>query len=42
MVVRPGTELLSCTAVGYGVIRGDRLCAYIDKEQAIGVGLLLK
>ena len=34
-------QALTATAVGYGVIRGDRLCAYIDKEQAIGVGLLL-
>ena len=34
-------QALTAAAVGYGVIRGDRLCAYIDKEQAIGVGLLL-
>ena len=35
------SQALTAAAVGYGVIRGDRLCAYIDKEQAIGVGLLL-
>lgn len=34
-------QALTAAAVGYGVVRGDRLCAYIDKEQAIGVGLLL-
>ena len=34
-------QALTAAAVGYGVIRGDRLCAYIDKEQAIGMGLLL-
>ena len=34
-------QALTAAAVGYGVIRGDRLCAYIDTEQAIGVGLLL-
>ena len=34
-------QALTAAAVGYGVIRGDKLCAYIDKEQAIGVGLLL-
>ena len=34
-------QALTAAAVGYGVIRGDRLCAYIDKDQAIGVGLLL-
>ena len=34
-------QALTAAAVGYGVIRRDRLCAYIDKEQAIGVGLLL-
>ena len=33
-------QAITVAAVGY-VIRGDRLCAYIDKEQAIGVGLLL-
>lgn len=34
-------QALTAAAVGYGVIRGDKLCAYLDKEQAIGVGLLL-
>lgn len=34
-------KALTAAAVGYGVIRGDKLCAYLDKEQAIGVGLLL-
>ena len=34
-------QAITAAAVGYGVIRGDKLCAYIDKEQAIGVGLLL-
>lgn len=34
-------QAVTVAAVGYGVIRGDRLCAYIDREQAIGVGLLL-
>ena len=36
-----GKQALTAAAVGYGVIRGDKLCAYLDKEQAIGVGLLL-
>ena len=34
-------QAITVAAVGYGVIQGDKLCAYIDKEQAIGVGLLL-
>lgn len=34
-------QALTAAAVGYGVIRDDKLCAYLDKEQAIGVGLLL-
>lgn len=33
-------ESLTVAPVGYGVIKGDRLCAYIDKEQAVGVGIL--
>lgn len=34
-------ESLTVAPVGYGVIKGDQLCAYIDKEQAVGVGILI-
>lgn len=34
-------QAITVAAVGYGVIRGDQLCAYIDREQAIGVGILI-
>ncbi len=36
-----GAESYTVAPVGYGVIKGNQLCAYIDKEQAIGVGILI-
>ena len=46
--VRPSAEateseepLLTVAAAGYGVLKGDRLCAAVSREQAVAVGLLV-
>jgi len=33
--------VMTVAPAGYGVLKGDRLCGGIDREQAVGVGLLL-
>lgn len=36
-----GGDLLTVSAAGYGVLKDGRLCAYIDRDKALAVGLLI-
>lgn len=36
-----GEQLMTVAAAGYGVLKDGRLCAFISREQAVAVGLLL-
>ena len=36
----PSEPLMTVSAVGYGVLKDGRLCAFIDRDKAVAVGLL--
>lgn len=38
---KKSSENLTAVISGYAVIKGDKLCAYIELEQAVGVGFLI-